>query len=210
MKTFGIIEDDPTIRENVILFIQAKSKFELTIESGSAEEFLEEVDLRKAPAILLLDIGLPGMSGIKAIPLIREKLPNTDIIMLTTYEEEEVIFDALAAGASSYISKRTSLVRILDAIQVVDQGGSYMSPSVAKKVIARFTKPTQKPKISLSERQLEIVKLMAKGHTYNDISKTCEISVNTVRTHIKRIYENLNVNSKYAVIRKWEDGELSD
>jgi len=208
MRTFGIIEDDPTIRENVVLYLQAKSKFVLTIESGSAEEFLEEIDLLKKPQILLLDVGLPGISGIQAIPLIKEKLPDTDIIMLTTYEEEEVIFEALTAGACSYISKRTSLVRILDAIQVVDQGGSYMSPSVAKKVIKRFTVPTKKTKIALSERQLEIVQLMAKGFTYNDISEKCEISVNTVRTHIKRVYEALGVNNKLGLIQKFNDGEI--
>lgn len=208
MKTFGIIEDDPSIRENVVLFIQAKSKFKLALGAEHVEAFLLQIDHSPKPDILLLDIGLPGMSGVAAIPLIKEKLPHVDIVMLTTYEEEDVIFEALEAGASAYISKRTSLVRILDAMQVVADGGSYMSPSVAKKVVSRLNAPRKQSKISLSDRQLEIVKLMAGGATYQAIAEQCEISINTVRTHIKRVYEALGVNNKLGVIKKFNDGEI--
>ena len=208
MKSYAIIEDQPTIKENVITFLKARSDFILTSDSDSAEEFLKQVSHYPEPDIILLDIGLPGISGIEAIPLIKEKLPTADIIMLTTYEEDDIIFSALSAGACSYISKRTSLSKIVDAMKIVGEGGSYMSPSIAKKVIAKFTQRKQTPAVQLSSRQMEIVKYLSEGKTYRGIAEYCDISINTVRTHIKRIYEHLEVNNKASLIQKFRDGEI--
>ena len=158
--------------------------------------------------MLLLDIGLPGMSGLEALPKIKEKFPKTEVIMLTTYEEDENIFDALCNGASSYISKRTPLLKVMDALHVIHNGGSYMSPSIAKKVIQFFIKP-KKETIALSDRQGEIVQLLVQGLSYKEIAAHCFISMNTVRTHIKRIYTLLEINSKPQLIKKYNDGEIS-
>lgn len=208
MKLLSIIEDDETIRDSLKLFIEAKSNIEILSINNSVEDFMKS-PFKRAPEVLLLDIGLPGMSGIEGIPIIKSKFPNIEIIILTTYEEDDLIFSALCAGASSYISKRTSLSKILEALHIVEAGGSYMSPSIAKKVTNSFIKNQIKNKISLSERQTEIVDYIVKGFTYNQIAEMCFISLNTVRTHIKRIYAVLEINSKTSLIQKYNDGEIS-
>ena len=208
MKTYSIIEDQETIRTNVITFLEARSSFKLSFYADSAEDFLNKLSFNPAPEMILLDIGLPGISGVEAIPLIKEKLPSVDIIMLTTYEEDDIIFAALSAGACSYISKRTSLAKIVDAMNIVSAGGSYMSPSIAKKVIANFNKQKTTVAVQLSSRQKEIVKYLSEGKTYRGIAEFCDISINTVRTHIKRIYEQLEINNKTSLIQKYRDGEI--
>lgn len=207
MKLLSIIEDDETIRDSLKLFIKAKSNIEIASISNSVEDFLS-LTFQSFPELLLLDIGLPGMSGIEGIPFIKKKYPKIEIIILTTYEEDDLIFSALCAGASSYISKRTSLAKILEALYIVENGGSYMSPSIAKKVANSFIKSQSKNKISLSERQNEIVDYIVKGYTYIQISDLCFISINTVRTHIKRVYSILEINSKAGLIQKYNDGEI--
>lgn len=196
------------IRENVIAFLEARSNFGLSYYADSVEVFFDKMPHHPAPDMILLDIGLPGKSGIEAIPMIKEKLPSVDIIMLTTYEENDIIFAALAAGACSYISKRSSLAKIVDAMNIVSDGGSYMSPSIAKKVIANFSQQRPTKTIELSGRQKEIVKYLSEGKTYRGIAESCEISINTVRTHIKRIYEHLEINNKASLIKKYNDGEI--
>lgn len=200
-----IIEDDQNIRESLRLFIESKSQLNVLSEHGSVESFLDSND---APSILLLDIGLPGMSGIEGLPKIKEKCPDADVIMLTTYEEDDVIFQALCAGACSYISKRTSLAKIVEALHIVNGGGSYMSPSIAKKVTSFFMKKPTKEKVALTPRQREIVEYIIKGNTYNEIAELCFISVNTVRTHIKKIYSTLEIGSKLGLIQKYQNGEI--
>ena len=207
VKLLSIIEDDVSIRESLEVYIQAKSHIEIASASNSIEDFLK-LDFKANPEMLILDIGLPGLSGIEGIPLIKEKYPNIEIIMFTTYEENDLIFASLCAGASSYISKRTSLSKILEALYIVEAGGSYMSPSIAKKVALSFIKKPSKNKINLSERQMEIVDLIVKGHTYNEIAEKCFISLNTVRTHIRRIYSILEINNKTVLIQKFNDGEI--
>lgn len=147
------------------------------------------------------------MSGIDAIPHIKEKYPQVDIIMLTTYEEDDIIFKALCAGATSYISKRTPLLKIMEGLQIVANGGSYMSPSIAKKVIRFFNKAPIK-KSTLTDRQQEIVKHIVDGLTYTKIAEACFISVNTVRTHIKKIYAQLEIHGKTELVQKFMNGEV--
>lgn len=201
----SVIEDDVNIRESVRLFIEAKTSYKILSEHGSVESFLDSSFL---PTIILLDIGLPGISGIEGLPKIKEKCPNANVIILTTYEEDDVIFNALCAGACSYISKRTSLVKIVEALQIVADGGSYMSPSIAKKVTTFFLQKPKKEKIALTARQTEIVEYIVNGKTYNDIAALCFISVNTVRSHIKKIYSILEIRSKVGLMKKYLDGEI--
>lgn len=200
----SIIEDDFRIRRTLKLFIESKSNIEIISEHDRVESFLTE---KISPDLLLLDIGLPGMSGIEGLPKIKEKHPDLDVIMLTTYEEADIIFDALCAGACSYISKRTSMVKIVEALHIVSHGGSYMSPTIAKKVTSFFIKKP-KHKIKLTQRQSEIVKHIIDGLSYTEIAEVCFISVNTVRTHIKAIYKLLEVGSKIDLMRKYLDGEI--
>lgn len=206
----AIVEDDPVIRESLEQFLGESPAFEITLISKSMEEFLAAVKDSARPAInvLLLDIGLPGISGIQGIYYIRQKYPDTDIVMLTTFEEDDKIFDALCAGACSYITKRTSLVTIRDAIFTVFRGGSYMSPTIARKIALHFNPKAQREGEALSPRQKEIVQGIVDGLSYKMIADKLNISLDTVRDHIKRIYRALEVNSKAEVIRKSLEGEI--
>ncbi len=204
-----LIEDSSSIRESLKLFIQAKSAINVLNEFSNVEDFLAYDFAKQKPNLLFLDIGLPGMSGLEGISHIKSKFPDISIIMLTTYEEDDKIFSALCSGACSYISKKTPLAKIVEALVIVSNGGSYMSPSIARKVATFFTnqKPEQK-KADLTERQKEIVEHMVEGRTYREVADLCYISMNTVRSHIKKIYEILQINSKVGLMTKYHKGEI--
>ncbi|TPV32991.1 response regulator transcription factor [Paucihalobacter ruber] len=172
----------------------------------SAEAFVSWLETDEQTGfILLLDIQLPGKTGVESLPKIKMLLPDLDVIILTTFEETDMIFKALSAGACSYVSKRSSLQKIKEAVEVVAQGGSYMSPAIARK-IADFYAP--KKHHQLSDRQLEIVKGIVNGKSYKMIANDLFISLDTVRSHIKNIYNTLEINSKAELIRKSYDNEL--
>lgn len=211
MKTsIAIIEDNKVIRDNVSKFISFHEEFDLSIISGSVESFLHETEIRPQhkPEILLLDIGLPGISGIEGIPLILEQLPNLEIIMLTTYEEEEIILKALCSGASSYLSKKASLEEIVDAIRIVVKGGSYMSPSIAREIVNHLMGGRASKATILTDRQKEIIQKLVDGKSYAAIAKDLFISTETVRTHIKKMYKTLHVNNKAEAIAMYLRGEI--
>ena len=153
------------------------------------------------PNVILLDIQLPGKSGIEGIPEIKKLMPDTDIIILTTFEDNEKIFSALCAGACSYLSKKTTLSAIFDCILTVSRGGSYMSPAIARKITQFFVrdKIMDNP---LSSRQMEVVHGIVDGLSYKMIGEKLNISLDTVRTHIMQIYRTLNINCKSQLI-KW-------
>lgn len=204
-----IIEDNKSISESLRLFIEAKSSINVLGEFGSVEEFLSFNFLNEKPNLLLLDIGLPGMSGLEGIPKILAKIPELSITMLTTYEEDDKIYQALCAGACSYISKKTPLAKIVEGLIVVSNGGSYMSPSIARKVATFFAKQKDSTeKANLSPRQKEIVEHMVEGKTYKEVADLCYISMNTVRSHIKKIYDVLQINSKVGLMTKYHRGEI--
>ncbi|HQW00979.1 MAG TPA: response regulator transcription factor [Saprospiraceae bacterium] len=200
----AIVEDDPIIRESLRTFLGGDPQFDLLYTAVSIEDFLQtlETDTRIVPAVILLDIQLPGMSGIEGIPSIKKLRPGVDVIMLTTFEESEKIFAALCAGACSYLSKRVSLVTIRDAILTVHRGGSYMSPSIARKVVEHFTPAPKKEDGPLTQRQKEIVDCIVNGLSYKMTADKLGISLDTVRTHIKHIYQVLEINSKGELIRR--------
>ena len=207
----AIIEDDEMVREGLEDYLGDNPRLQLGPISDSVEGFLEQIDnsLEKPHIdLMLLDIGLPGMSGIQGIRHIRQKLPDTDIIMLTTYEESDKIFKALCAGACSYMTKRASLAEIEEAIMIVYKGGSYMSPAIGRKVAQHFTPAAPKEGDVLTPRQKQIVQGIVDGLSYKMIADKLSISLDTVRDHIKRIYRELEVNSKAEVIRKALDGEI--
>ena len=203
----AIVEDDPIIRESLRTFLGGDPQFDLLYTAVSMEDFLQtlEQDARVVPSVIMLDIQLPGQSGIEGIPAIKKLRPGVDIIMLTTFEESEKIFAALCAGACSYLSKRVSLVTIRDAILTVHRGGSYMSPSIARKVVEHFAPMPKKEEGPLTSRQQEIVDCIVNGLSYKMAADKLGISLDTVRTHIKHIYQILEINSKGELIKKTFD-----
>jgi DNA-binding NarL/FixJ family response regulator len=199
----AIVEDDDIVRESLETYFLQKDGIKIVNASPSVELFFEYL-LNKSsntPNIILLDIQLPGQSGIESIPEIHQYLPNCNIIMLTTFEDSEKIFSALCAGAVAYLSKQTSLASIYDCIQTVNSGGSYMSPSIARKVVQHFTVVNKKVN-PLSIRQQEIVSAIVDGLSYKMVGDKLGISLDTVRTHIMQIYRELNIHSKGELI-KW-------
>lgn len=211
MKTsIAIVEDNKVIRDNVSKFISFHEEFELSLIEGSIESLLHNLEKKPytIPDILLLDIGLPGMSGIEGIPLIMDKVPEIDIIMLTTYEEEDIILKALCSGASSYLSKKASLEEIVDAIRIVVKGGSYMSPSVAREIVNHLMGGRVSKATILTQRQKEIIQLLIDGKSYSSIAKELFISVETVRSHIKKMYKTLHVSNKAEAIAMYLRGEI--
>lgn len=204
----AIIEDDVLIQESLNDFFDGQSHIECLQISSSVEDFLKIImTSEKEPDIILLDINLLGMSGIKGIPLILNELPKVDIIMLTTFEDNDSIYKALCAGACSYLSKKTPLKKILEAVEVVHNGGSYMSPSIARKIVNRFT-PKHNHSEALTPRQKEIVTGIVDGKSYKMIANDLFVSLDTVRSHIKNIYKALEINSKAELIKKSYDNEL--
>ena len=206
--SLAIIEDDALVQESLCDFFGTIPHTECVLVSSSVETFLKENrTLKETPDVLLLDINLLGMSGIDGIPLLKKDLPNMDIIMLTTFEDSDSIFNALCAGACSYLSKKTPLKKILEAVEVVYNGGSYMSPNIARKVVNSYA-PKSKKGAQLSTRQMEIVQGIVDGKSYKIIAADLFISLDTVRSHIKNIYKALEINSKAELIRKSYDNEL--
>lgn len=204
----AIIEDDIVIQESLNAYFNAQPKIDCLLIASSVEDFLKTIKSTDYHLdVLLLDINLLGMSGIEGIPLILKELPKIDIIMLTTFEDNDSIYKALCAGACSYLSKKTSLKKILEAVEVVYDGGSYMSPSIARKIVNSYApKPSQSD--LLTPRQKEIVIGIVDGKSYKMIANDLFVSLDTVRSHIKNIYKALEINSKAELIKKSYNNEI--
>lgn len=206
----SIIEDNRVIRDNVSKFISFHEEFELALVCENAAVFLDAfiTNPENQTHILLLDIGLPGISGLDAIPLILEKVPGINIVMLTTYEEEDVILKALCSGACSYISKKASLEEIVEALRIVGNGGSYMSPSIAREIVNHLMGGRTSKATILSDRQNEILQKLADGKSYQTIASELFVSVETVRSHVKKMYKVLHVNNKTEAITQYMKGYI--
>jgi len=208
MKTINlaIIEDTADIRENLFEYFSNEIGFNCVMCEESVEAFMENESYDALPDVVLSDIGLPGKSGTEGIPLVKSRFPEADVVLLTVFNENEVVFKALCAGASGYVLKGTPLSEIRDAIVAVSRGGSYMSPAIARKVIGFFA-PMSLSSQTLTGKETEIVKALADGLSYKMIADRCSIKLDTLRFHIKNIYKKLHVNSKAEVIRKVYRGE---
>jgi len=204
MINVAIVEDDVYIRSSVMQFLQMQPEFNHVHEFGSVEEFMLS---GIAPDVLLLDIELPGVTGLEGAFHIKQKHPQVNILMLTVYEDKERIFKALQAGATGYLLKNIPLPKLKAAILDADDGGVPMSPLVAKKVIAFFSgKPvaTENPTSEqLTARELEVARLLINGDTYKQIAWHLHISPDTVRQHIKNIYRKLQINSRVQLINEF-------
>tara|TARA_R100000935_G_scaffold8302_7_gene17517 strand:- start:147025 stop:147657 length:633 start_codon:yes stop_codon:yes gene_type:complete len=204
----AIIEDEVLIQESLKTFFDSVAHIVCLTVSASVEDFLKKLpELEILPDVLLLDINLLGMTGIEGIPLLLHEMPEVDIIMLTTFEDNDSIFKALCAGACSYLSKKTPLKKIQEAVEVVREGGSYMSPSIARKIVTHYAPKTTRQNV-LSPREADVVKGIVAGKSYKMIADDLFVSINTVRTHIKNIYKTLGINSKAELIKKSYDGEV--
>lgn len=199
----AIIEDRREIREGLSMLIGFTEGFECVGKYGSMEEALASMRHR-APDVILSDIGLPGMDGIEGIGLIKKQHPDVTILMLSVYEDNERIFEALCAGAVGYLLKNTPPAKILDAIREALGGGSPMSPEVARKVITVFKdyRPPEKVDYDLTPHETRLLKLLVDGHSYKTAAREIGVSVNTVSFHLKSIYEKLQVHSKSEAVAK--------
>lgn len=199
----AIVEDDPQIRDGLAFLINTSPGFQCVTAVWSAEQALKEVPPLK-PNVILMDIGLPGMSGIECIRQFKSKLPEAQVMMLTVFEDHDKIFQSLSAGASGYLLKNTPPAKLLEAIQDVHSGGSPMSNQIARRVVEVFQ--TQAPQSSatpdLSKREHEILHYLAQGFLYKEIADKLSISIETVRTHIRNIYDKLHVRTRTEAILK--------
>jgi len=209
MAQVGIIEDNKKIRQLMQRYLDMQEDMSCLVATESVEEMLDYLKTYPHPNVLLMDIQLPGMSGIEGMKIIQQKYPDIEIIMLTVYHDSHKIFDSLKAGASGYLLKHTSLPEIKNAIQLLMQGGAPMSPQIARKVITHFNDRGQKQQESnLTNREQDIVNGLVDGLSYKLIADRLDISIDTVRAHIRNIYKKLHVNSKAEVIAKSLRGEL--
>ncbi|MEM7372086.1 MAG: response regulator transcription factor [Bacteroidota bacterium] len=209
MMRIGIIEDHQDTREVLHAFFSQQAGFEVCLVAESVEAFFAELEkLSSPPSLLLLDINLPGISGIEAIKSLAQRLPDVDIVMLTMHDDSRHIFQALCAGAIGYLVKGTPLVKIKSALLNVQQGGSAMSPHVARKVVEYFQPGKKKGDSALTPKEHQIVEGLVDGLSYKLIADRYSISIETVRTHIKNIYKKLHVNSKSEVVAMKLRGEI--
>ncbi|MCP5063138.1 MAG: response regulator transcription factor [Ignavibacteriae bacterium] len=209
MISVAIVEDIKDIRIPLYEFLSSQEEFLCQTAAESVEEFYEEYNKELPPDVILLDIGLPGISGLAAISTIKQKLPKTEIIMLTVHEDSERIFRALKAGASGYLIKSTPLAEIKDAIVEVSNGGAPMSPIIARKVINYFDEEKSTKKESpLSDKEKVIVNYVVDGLNLKMIAANLNVSIDTVKYHCKNIYKKLQINSKGELISKSFRGEI--
>lgn len=200
----AMCEDNEMFRESLEQFINDTPGFEVVASYSSAENIMEGIDLYR-PEIILMDIDMPGMNGIKATGLIKSKFTDVNVLILTVYEDDQKIFDAILAGATGYLLKKTPPEKILEAIRELKEGGASMSASIVKKVISYFNQKESagtKNDYTLSQRELIILKCLVNGDSYKMIADHCSISIGTVRTHISNIYKKLHINSKSEAVAK--------
>lgn len=210
MITIGIVEDNVKIRSLIQRYLDMQDSMSCKVALDSVEEMLEHLKEYDQPDVLLMDIQLPGMSGIEGIGIIKKEYPDIEIMMLTVYHDSHKIFDSLVAGASGYLLKHTSLPEIKESIETLAEGGAPMSPQIARKVIQHFSdsEKKKKPESNLTAREQDIVNGLVDGLSYKLIADRFDISIDTVRAHIRNIYKKLHVNSKAEVIAKSLRGEI--
>ena len=200
----SIIEDDAPARGILADWIRRTPGFRCAGVHGSGESALATLPAGK-PTVVLMDINLPGMSGIECVRRLKPLLPDTQFVMLTVYEDAEHIFNALAAGASGYLLKRMPRAELLSALKNVYAGGSPMSSNIARKIVQSFQRfsPSRDETGDLSPREREVLELLARGYLYKEIAERLNISVPTVNTYVRRMYEKLHVRSRAQAVAKY-------
>jgi DNA-binding NarL/FixJ family response regulator len=199
-----IIEDDKIIRDGYHFLIGGTEGYFVSNSYGTVEDALKNIH-NDFPDVILLDIDLPGISGVEAIPLLKKAVPKAYILILTVYESENLVFDALQNGASGYLTKNTASEGVISSIKEVTEGGGPMSANIARMVIKSFQKNINSP---LSKREAQVLELIALGKSRSHIAKELFIEPGTLKTHIKNIYIKLEVNSKEEALRTARENKL--
>ena len=204
MIKVSIVEDDAKLRETLVRYFAGQPGFRCLKAYPNAEAALADIP-QHPPDVALMDINLPGMSGIECVSRLREVVPSLKIIMLTVFEESEQVFKALSAGAFGYLVKSNRPAKILEAIREVHGGGSPMSGHIARKVVQSFQAQAaaRAETDTLTARELEVLQGLSRGHPYKGIASELGISLSTVRTYIQRIYEKLHVHSQTEAVMKF-------
>lgn len=198
-----IVEDDRTLRDGLAALIDGTAGYRCVGRHASVEEALRG-PRDSAPGVFLLDINLPGIPGSEGVKLLKARFPSAEVLMLTVYAEQDKVFESICNGAVGYLLKKTSPVKLLDAIREAATGGAPMSPEVARKVVTLFRKtaPSASDTEALTGQELRLLQLLADGHSYQAAGTQLEISVNTVRSYIRNIYDKLHVHSKSEAVSK--------
>jgi len=199
----SVIEDQREIREGLRMLIDGTPGYKCTGAHRSMEEALAQIG-DESPDVILMDIGLPGISGIEGLPRLHELCPTAKILALTVYDDDDRIFAALCAGASGYLLKKTAPVRLLDSVKEAVDGGGPMSPEIAHRVIRLFRdfRPPQAEVHDLTPHELRLLKLLSEGHNYKTAARELNVTANTVAFHMKHVYEKLHVHSKSQAVAK--------
>ena len=199
----SLVEDDERLRSSMVVLLEGTHGFRCISAYEDGETALKDIPLKK-PDIVLMDINLPGISGIECVRKLKVNLPSIHFLMLTVYEDNNKIFHALQAGASGYLLKMTPPDELLKAIREVNNGGAPMSAQIARKVVQSFHAPSGgENDIQLSMREEEILQSLASGSTYKEIAVELDISTDTVHNHLKKIYSKLHVRSRTEAVVKY-------
>ena len=199
----AIVEDLRDIREGLAQLINATPGYRCTGVYASMEEAIEKIP-HNLPDLVLSDIGLPGMDGISGIAILKQRFPELLILMLTVYDDNERIFDALCAGACGYLLKKTPWPKLVDALKEAFEGGSPMSPEVARRVINLFReiKPPKEATYELTPHEVRLLRMLVEGHSYKTAANELHVSVNTIKFHLRHIYDKLQVHTKSEAVAK--------
>ena len=206
--TFSIVDDDSDLRDSIVRYLTVKGGFVCAGQYGRAQDALANLPAER-PSVVLMDIKMKGMDGIECVRRLKEKMPDILVIMLTVFEDEDLIFDALMAGATGYLLKRQPPEQLLEAVHEILAGGSPMSATIARKVVKLLQRSggagrsTGGVRLLLSDRQREMLDLLAFGEPYKAIADKMGLSIHTVRGYIRRIYEKLQVHSRTEAVAKY-------
>jgi RNA polymerase sigma factor (sigma-70 family) len=202
----SIVEDSDQLRNTLARVLNRADEFECVSTYGTAEAALEDLPQKKPkPNVVLMDINLPGMNGVECARKLKQVAPEIQIVMLTVYEDTENIFNALAAGASGYLLKRTTSAELLESLREVHRGGSPMTAHIARKVVQSFQRSAASNQSTeeLSPREREVLDCLSQGFLYKEIAEKLGISYETVHTYIRRIYEKLQVRTRTEAVAKF-------
>lgn len=204
MISVSIVDDEAALRDSIATFINGSAGFRCVSSYGSAEAALKGLPGDR-PDVVLMDINMAGMNGIECVERLKTVAPAMQIVMLTVYEDTDKIYQALSAGATGYLLKRLTPAKLLQAVREVHAGGSPMSSSIARKVVASFQKASRggDKQAHLSPREEMVLGHLAKGLTYKQIADELGISIDTIRTYLRRIYEKLHVQSRTEAVAKY-------
>jgi DNA-binding NarL/FixJ family response regulator len=199
-----VVEDDPSVRGILTTWLEEADGFACTGVFPDVETAMPQIT-RSNPDVAVVDINLPGLSGVECVRRLKPLVPATQFVMLTVYEDSNHIFDALSAGATGYLQKTTSRETLIAALREVHAGGSPMSSNIARKVVQNLQQPKlkAKPAPELSKRENEVLVLLAQGYLYKEIAESLGIGLDTVNTYIRRIYEKLHVHSRSQAVARF-------